>query len=893
MGNGDPVLTGYELEMLVESAFKADPAQADVFAARCALRAQFALLSDKGQPYFAGTPWRFWLASVSASLYAWLWKSPGFPRSAVDVAKHIASTDAAGAADLDPDFAAQASVFAANDALACAACSSDADADVPLFAARAAANAADVADCTAICADIQTDLKAIQTGEVLHLLPLFSGEMSESFSDYLEVLRNIGFGYFSSIFEQIARGGPAAQTIFNQAESIFEDTESFYRALKENDDAKIEKMQTYPYPVADHLEVESQYKDETSRKQEINIAEDDIVAIGALISSVRIERTLFPPGTRFNADSVSSHDFLNRGPLMNALKRWLLDKENSENINLGLFGEWGAGKSTFLSLLKSSMAGQSEYVLPTWGEFNAWRYEQSENIQAGLAQEAVKALTHGLPLWQRIKLTFSFGWRTSRWKLLWLGFLVLLNFSLAAGFFLLKGDEFSTKEFILFGMPVQAAILYFLFQYLQKILSHPFADKLKTYLRLPEYGHHLGTVPVMHEQISLLTRLRLALPTASVTEQYRKHRQRVGKSDLPYKQNRFFFVVDDLDRCSPECVVQTLEAVRLVMDQPNVVVIIAIDQRIALASLAKHYDKLSEHHGMDAESIARDYLAKIIHIPIVLDRSSDTEIEGYLQDHLWKSDRDVDDDAYTDPAQDTSDKVKGLSEADILVSSSATKDRESKSSVGPDIGEVDSGLTEESEVADDGDLSRVNETEEAKVDADDEVTLKASDEVVTGTSQLAQVEENTRTVTGLCKHQKITFLHWVKRFSFSNPRQLKRLDNSYGLMRLRYEDEDQDKTAGRLVMLLWLEYLQLQPTGLRHHFIKLIKEASKPTSLNEDQPVAGGAGNADEDSSTEHECPLAAEHWSVIKDYLSDADIERLYFETRGFVLPAIEESDI
>ena len=75
----------------------------------------------------------------------------------------------------------------------------------------------------------------------------------------------------------------------------------------------------------------------------------------------------------------------------------------------------------------------------------------------------------------------------------------------------------------------------------------------------------------------------------------------------------------------------------LVMELDNVIVIVAIDQRVALASLAQHYEELAKHHLLDAHDIARDYLAKVIHIPIVLEQPSATDIEHYLTNHLWKN----------------------------------------------------------------------------------------------------------------------------------------------------------------------------------------------------------------------------------------------------------------
>ncbi|NQY35050.1 MAG: hypothetical protein HRT37_08820 [Alteromonadaceae bacterium] len=80
---------------------------------------------------------------------------------------------------------------------------------------------------------------------------------------------------------------------------------------------------------------------------------------------------------------------------------------DQNHLTIGLFGHWGSGKSNFIYLLhqaldkkdkinesldsgtpnKTSMA--SEFL---YGEFNACKYEHTDNFQAGIAQEVISAL---------------------------------------------------------------------------------------------------------------------------------------------------------------------------------------------------------------------------------------------------------------------------------------------------------------------------------------------------------------------------------------------------------------------------------------------------------------------------------------------------------------------
>ena len=91
-------------------------------------------------------------------------------------------------------------------------------------------------------------------------------------------------------------------------------------------------------------------------------------------------------------------DTLNRQGLVDGLAELLCNKENQGHMTIGLLGHWGSGKTRVLDLLRNELKKRnkkgdkcdSPFLL---GEFNAWAYEHSENIQAGMAHEVIKSLT--------------------------------------------------------------------------------------------------------------------------------------------------------------------------------------------------------------------------------------------------------------------------------------------------------------------------------------------------------------------------------------------------------------------------------------------------------------------------------------------------------------------
>jgi predicted KAP-like P-loop ATPase len=81
--------------------------------------------------------------------------------------------------------------------------------------------------------------------------------------------------------------------------------------------------------------------------------------------------------------------------------------------------------------------------------------------------------------------------------------------------------------------------------------------------------------------------------------------------------------IDNLDRCLPAQVIHTLEALRLFLFIGNSAFCIAADEDMVRHSVRKHFD------GMEGEHV-RDYLDKLIQVPIRVPRLGIPEITSYL-----------------------------------------------------------------------------------------------------------------------------------------------------------------------------------------------------------------------------------------------------------------------
>ena len=93
-------------------------------------------------------------------------------------------------------------------------------------------------------------------------------------------------------------------------------------------------------------------------------------------------------------------------------------------------------------------------------------------------------------------------------------------------------------------------------------------------------------------------------------------------------------LIDDLDRCSPERIIDNLEAIKLFLNVEQTAFVIGADPRIVRHAIATRYkpDQIQEQDDQEesAYRLVIDYLEKLIQIPYHLPRLSPTEVETYM-----------------------------------------------------------------------------------------------------------------------------------------------------------------------------------------------------------------------------------------------------------------------
>lgn len=140
-----------------------------------------------------------------------------------------------------------------------------------------------------------------------------------------------------------------------------------------------------------------------------------------------------------------------------------------------------------------------------------------------------------------------------------------------------------------------------------------------------DYQEQLGIIALVHQDMKELQRklragLQVDVDGKTVTRQY----------------DRVILYIDDLDRCTPQRVVEVLQAVHLLLSIPLFVVVVAADPRWLLQCLLTHYQDLlhSDFEINDSEWAVtpQNYLEKIFQIPFTLPPMASRDFSRYVTD---------------------------------------------------------------------------------------------------------------------------------------------------------------------------------------------------------------------------------------------------------------------
>ncbi|WP_068504679.1 KAP family P-loop NTPase fold protein [Paenibacillus kribbensis] len=287
------------------------------------------------------------------------------------------------------------------------------------------------------------------------------------------------------------------------------------------------------------------------------------------------------------ADNASKIDMLSFEPYAELLHEMSLS-ERVNPLTIGLFGNWGSGKSTVLNLInKKITAEDNKKVVSIF--VNAWMFEGYDDAKTALMEVILRTLEDNKGVKEKVggvlkKLKDRVDW-----------------FRLG-GYALKKGTPLLLSA--AFGNPIPMLM-----------------EGLKTMIPKDQSQ--------AEEKISQLIEMKeflKDLPEDNVVQNIRKFREEFEQMMDDSGLENLIIIIDDLDRCSPDRIIETMEAIKLFLSVKRTTFIIAIDEDVVSYAVQRKYPKIDDA-SLD---ISKDYIEKIVQMPIKIPELSDIEVKNYL-----------------------------------------------------------------------------------------------------------------------------------------------------------------------------------------------------------------------------------------------------------------------
>lgn len=283
----------------------------------------------------------------------------------------------------------------------------------------------------------------------------------------------------------------------------------------------------------------------------------------------------------------------------------LIDVINDESIlpiTIGVFGDWGSGKSSILKIIYDDLKSNDKDDLKDDTlvlYFNGWTFEGYDDAKAALLETIIEKFEKHKTLGPKIKDETDKLLKSVNWmRVLGLGFKKVILPSATA--YLTGG----------------VSLVPFLINEFSKLKGEDLTEKLTG----DDAGAFLQSLIKKNDD-----------EDSKVIREFRNDfKSMIDKSEI----KKLVVIIDDLDRCTPERLIENLEAIKLFLNVEKTAFIIGADPRIVRHAIEFRYktDKIenSDDPNNRNNRIVSDYLEKLIQVPYILPKLSDNEVETYM-----------------------------------------------------------------------------------------------------------------------------------------------------------------------------------------------------------------------------------------------------------------------
>lgn len=280
-------------------------------------------------------------------------------------------------------------------------------------------------------------------------------------------------------------------------------------------------------------------------------------------------------------DSETELDFLDFDYLIDTISN-IIKNDSLLPSTIGVYGDWGSGKSSLINMSIEALKKEKETECIY---FNGWLFEDYEDAKIALLGSILDTIEKNRTLDQTAKICIA-GLYKSIDKMKFVKKGVKLGTDL-----LLTGGSHALADLAI------SSIIEKVVKSSDGILKEGWVDSIKEELNNKKLREDINAFRAAFNNLLKQTKI-----------------------------NRLVVFIDELDRCSPDTILDTLEAIRLFLYVGDTVFIIGADERHISYAVQTKFKEI-EGIGID---IGKEYLEKIVQYPVRIPRLSAREVELYI-----------------------------------------------------------------------------------------------------------------------------------------------------------------------------------------------------------------------------------------------------------------------
>ncbi len=270
-------------------------------------------------------------------------------------------------------------------------------------------------------------------------------------------------------------------------------------------------------------------------------------------------------------DNETKEDLIDFHYLVNSINS-ILDNDRLVPSTIGIYGGWGSGKSSLMKLIEHENEKKDNIVI----KFNGWLFEGYEDAKTALLSNLIDEL--------------------------------------------IKNRTWDGKAKKYLGRLIKKV------KWL-KVLSTTSKIGLNTYLSSStdfDYSNVLNEISNIN--VDDYIKNIQSEESELIEKGVREFRLDFAELIKETKAKRLVVLIDDLDRCNPDTIISTLEAIKLFLFAEKSIFLISADERLINYAVKKRFPELPSQEY----DVSKDYLEKLIQFPIRIPSLNESEFETYI-----------------------------------------------------------------------------------------------------------------------------------------------------------------------------------------------------------------------------------------------------------------------